>query len=384
MFAIMFGASQMGNATAMGPDVGKAGDAAKRVFKIIESTSKIDAIGQDEDTSENAKKLKHDVEIGKIEFRDVWFRYPTRPNEFVLRGLNLTINPGETVALMGESGCGKSTFVNLMMRFYDPEYGTILLDDVDLKEYNIHSLRKAVSLVMQEPILFNYSILENILYGKDTALDSEVNAAARLANATEFIEHGNLDQMIDEAERGTASYMLNEMINCKNQMIEFLGEDKYNEEIAALEKLKEREEKKGVFVTEAGVIDRREESCKDIELHPGYDIKCGLKGGKLSGGQKQRIAIARTMIRKPKVLLLDEATSALDEDSQRAVQEALDQASKGRTTIIIAHRMSTIEACDKIFVLEYGRVSESGNFNDLKQAGGLFAKISQQPTENKK
>lgn len=116
---------------------------------------------------------------------------------------------------MGESGCGKSTFVNLMMRFYDPEYGQILLDDVDLKDYNLHSLRKSVSLVMQEPTLFNYSILENILYGKDTALDSEVDASARLANATEFIEHGNLDQIVDEAEKGTANYMLNEVINHK-------------------------------------------------------------------------------------------------------------------------------------------------------------------------
>lgn len=132
----------------MGPDVGKAGEAAKRVFKIIESKSNIDAIAQDEDTSKEAKDMKHHVELGKIEFRDVWFRYPTRPNEFVLRGLNITINPGETVALMGESGCGKSTFVNLMMRFYDPEYGTIYLDDIPLKEYNLHSLRKSVSLVM--------------------------------------------------------------------------------------------------------------------------------------------------------------------------------------------------------------------------------------------
>lgn len=191
-----------------------------------------------------------------------------------------------------------------------------------------------------------------------------------------------MDQIVDEAERSTASYMLGEMINQKARMIQFLGsEEKYNEEVSSLEKLKEREEKNGVFVTEAGVIDRRDAKMKDIELHPGYEVKCGLKGGKLSGGQKQRVAIARTMIRKPRVLLLDEATSALDEDSQRSVQEALDQASKGRTTIIIAHRMSTIEACDKIFVLEYGRVSESGNFNELKNAGGLFAKISQQPAD---
>jgi ABC-type multidrug transport system fused ATPase/permease subunit len=119
-----------------------------------------------------------DQVVGKIEFKDVWFRYPTRKEEFVLRGMNIIINPGESVALVGESGCGKSTFVNMMMRFYDPDHGTILFDGVDIKEINLHDLRMAISLVMQEPIIFNYTILENILYGKLDATNSEVLQAA--------------------------------------------------------------------------------------------------------------------------------------------------------------------------------------------------------------
>jgi ATP-binding cassette subfamily B (MDR/TAP) protein 1 len=125
---------------------------------------------------------------GKIEFKNVWFRYPTRKEDFVLKDFCIVINPCETVALVGESGCGKSTFVNLMMRFYDVDFGEILLDGINIKNYNLHELRKAVSLVMQEPIIFNYSILENVLYGKVNAKNSEVLEATEIANCTEFIE----------------------------------------------------------------------------------------------------------------------------------------------------------------------------------------------------
>lgn len=148
MFAIMFAASQAGTAAGFGPDMGKAEAAAKKIFKIIESPSVINAIKIDEDKT---KKRINDPEreiTGKIEFKDVWFRYPTRKQEFVLKGLNITINPNESVALVGESGCGKSTFVNLMMRFYDCDQGEILLDGVNIKDYNLHDLRKAISLVM--------------------------------------------------------------------------------------------------------------------------------------------------------------------------------------------------------------------------------------------
>ena len=163
LFAIMFGASHAGTASAMGPDIGKAGGASKRVFRILDYPSSIDTVAIDEDKSKI--KLDFNNVQGKIEFKNVWFRYPTRKEDFVHRGLNLTINPGESIALVGESGCGKSTFVNLLMRFYDIDDGEILLDGVDIKKINLHDLRKAISLVMQEPIIFNYSIVENILYG---------------------------------------------------------------------------------------------------------------------------------------------------------------------------------------------------------------------------
>lgn len=186
LFAIMFGASHAGNASAMGPDIGKAGAAATRVFSIIEAPSTIDAVGIDEKADKKALDLNNIK--GKIEFKNVWFRYPTRKEEFVHRGLNLVINPGESVALVGESGCGKSTFVNLMMRFYDIDSGEILLDDMNIKDINLHDLRKAVSLVMQEPIIFNYSVLENILYGDLKASNQQIYDAAELANVLEFIE----------------------------------------------------------------------------------------------------------------------------------------------------------------------------------------------------
>lgn len=185
LFAIMFGASHMGSAAAFGPDMGKATAAATRIFKMKEHPSSIDAIAMDEEKTKKTLDLK-DVK-GKIEYRNVWFRYPTRKEDFVLRGLNLTINPGESVALVGESGCGKSTFVNLLMRFYDVDHGEIFIDDINIKDLNLHDLRTAVSLVMQEPIIFNYSILENILYGNTNASNKEVLGVAELSNSLEFI-----------------------------------------------------------------------------------------------------------------------------------------------------------------------------------------------------
>lgn len=170
--------------------MGKANAAADRIFKIIETPSKIDAL---EDQSVSKKKLLdiNDVK-GKIEFRNVWFRYPTRKEDFVLRGLDLTINPGDSVALVGESGCGKSTFVNLLMRFYDVDQGEILLDGINIKDIDLHDLRKVISLVMQEPIIFNYTIVENILYGKENASNDEVLDSVIKANALDFIKSKSL------------------------------------------------------------------------------------------------------------------------------------------------------------------------------------------------
>lgn len=142
----------------------------------------------DEGNKDNKKRIDIEKVRGEIEFKDVWFRYPTRKEDFVMKGLNIKINPNESVALVGESGCGKSTFVNLLMRFYDIDSGEILLDGVNINEYNLHDLRNVISLVMQEPIVFNYSILENLLYGKLNATNTEIYNATTIANANEFIE----------------------------------------------------------------------------------------------------------------------------------------------------------------------------------------------------
>jgi len=159
----------------------------------------------------------------------------------------------------------------------------------------------------------------------------------------------------------------------KDDIINLIGKSKYDEELEILSRMIKIEENRGEFSTQQGDVDNRPDSLKTTKLSNGFNTNCGIRGGKLSGGQKQRVAIARTIIRKPKVLILDEATSALDEDNQKMVQEALDNAMQGKTTIVIAHRMSTIQNCNKIFVLEDGRVKEEGNFAELNKAGGYFA-----------
>jgi len=160
-------------ASAFGPDMGKAMGAADRIFSLMEYPSRINAIEIDEQNTK--KRIPNPADIqGNIEFKDVWFRYPTRTEDFVMKGLSLTIRANEKIALVGESGCGKSTFVNLLMRFYDVDSGEVLLDGVNIKEYNLHDLRTAISLVMQEPIIFNYSIMENILYGRLDAKNSDI------------------------------------------------------------------------------------------------------------------------------------------------------------------------------------------------------------------
>jgi ABC-type multidrug transport system fused ATPase/permease subunit len=156
---------------------------------------------------------------GEIEFRDVWFRYPTRKNEWVFKGLNLKINPNESIAVVGESGSGKSTLVNLVLRFYDPNHGQVLIDGIDSREYNIKDLRQRMGLVMQEPTLFNYTIRENILYGKSNASDKEVREAAEVANALEFIEANELQMVFDDS----ANVLLNAWMEKKNEIVEKVG-----------------------------------------------------------------------------------------------------------------------------------------------------------------
>ncbi|KAJ7948481.1 ABC transporter B family protein [Quillaja saponaria] len=260
--------------------------AVSRLFEMIDRVPSID--------SEDKKGKALSYVRGEVEFKDIYFNYPSRPDTPILQGFNLTIPAGKRVGLVGSSGSGKSTTIALLERFYDPIEGEILLDGYKIRRLQLKWLRSQLGLVNQEPVLFATSIKENILFGKEGASMDSVVSAAKAANAHDFI----------------------------------------------------------------------------VKLPDGYETQAGQFGIQLSGGQKQRIAIARALLRDPKILLLDEATSALDAQSERVVQEAIDQASKGRTTIIIAHRLSTIRTADIITVIQAGRVIESGSHNKLMQMNG--------------
>ncbi|PIA27896.1 hypothetical protein AQUCO_07400020v1 [Aquilegia coerulea] len=237
--------------------------------------------------------------MGNIEFKDVTFSYPSRPDVIILRDFSIFFPAGKTVAVVGGSGSGKSTVVSLIERFYDPNQGQVLLDNADIKTLQLKWLRNQTGLVNQEPALFATTILENILYGKPDATISEVEAAATAANAHSFI----------------------------------------------------------------------------TLLPNGYNTQVGERGVQLSGGQKQRIAIARAMLKNPKILLLDEATSALDAGSESIVQEALDRLMVGRTTIVVAHRLSTIRNVDTIAVIQQGQVVETGTHEELISKAGAYASL---------
>jgi ATP-binding cassette subfamily B (MDR/TAP) protein 1 len=238
---------------------------------------------------------------GNVEFRDVHFRYPTRPEQPVLRGLNLSVKPGQYIALVGASGCGKSTTIALLERFYDPLVGGIYVDGKEISSLNVNDYRSFIALVSQEPTLYQGTIRENVLLGADRedVTDEQIDFACREANIYDFI----------------------------------------------------------------------------MSLPEGLSTVVGSKGSMLSGGQKQRIAIARALLRDPKILLLDEATSALDSESEHVVQAALDKAAKGRTTIAVAHRLSTIQKADVIYVFDQGRIVESGDHTELMQKGGRYSEL---------
>ncbi|AEE82081.1 P-glycoprotein-like protein pgp3 [Arabidopsis thaliana] len=269
---------------------GKA--AAYKMFETIERKPSIDAFDL------NGKVLE-DIR-GEIELRDVCFSYPARPMEEVFGGFSLLIPSGATAALVGESGSGKSSVISLIERFYDPSSGSVLIDGVNLKEFQLKWIRGKIGLVSQEPVLFSSSIMENIGYGKENATVEEIQAAAKLANAANFID----------------------------------------------------------------------------KLPRGLETLVGEHGTQLSGGQKQRIAIARAILKDPRILLLDEATSALDAESERVVQEALDRVMMSRTTVIVAHRLSTVRNADMIAVIHRGKIVEEGSHSELlKDHEGAYAQL---------
>ncbi len=236
---------------------------------------------------------------GAIAFTAVDFSYPARPEHPVLRGFDLTVAPGEVVALVGPSGAGKTTVLQLLLRFFDVDRGQVTLEGVDVRRLALAELRRATAMVAQEPVLFAGTLRDNIAYGKDGATDAEIEQAARDANAHDFI----------------------------------------------------------------------------VSFPEGYQTMIGERGVKLSGGQKQRIAIARALLIDPRVLILDEATSNLDAASEAQVQEALARLMRGRTTLVVAHRLSTVRDADRIVVIHGGKVAEAGRHAELIAAGGLYKRL---------
>jgi ATP-binding cassette subfamily B protein len=291
VYAIFSGGSMMGLSEVWG-DVLRAAGAMERIGELF---------GEEATIADPAHPVTVPRPIsGALRFEGVEFHYPTRPDAPALHDFNLDIRPGETVALVGPSGAGKSTVFALLLRFYDPQRGRISLDGVDLRAMTLPELRGAIALVPQETVLFSGSAADNIRFGRQDASDEEVHAAARAAEANDFIQL----------------------------------------------------------------------------LQDGYAAELGERGVRLSGGQRQRIAIARAILRDAPLLLLDEATSALDAQSEAAIQQALERLEKGRTTLVIAHRLATVQRADRIVVMDGGRIVAQGTHASLLAEDGLYAELA--------
>ncbi len=280
----------IGGMTELYGQFNQAIGATKRLFELLDTTPEI---------KEPEGALPMPVVSGSVKLKDVHFTYPDERDLAVLKGVSIAARSGEIIALVGPSGAGKSTLAALIPRFYDVSKGAILVDGKDVREVRLEDLREAIGVVPQETTLFGGTIRENIAYGKLTASDAEIEAAARAAHAHEFV----------------------------------------------------------------------------TQFPDGYNTVVGERGVKLSGGQRQRIAIARALLKNPAILILDEATSSLDYESERLVQDALETLMQGRTTFVIAHRLSTVRRADRIIVMDEGRVVEEGTHKELLAAGGLYKQL---------
>ncbi|RZS02258.1 hypothetical protein BHM03_00032267 [Ensete ventricosum] len=320
--------------------------AAYKMFETINRKPEIDAYDA------NGKEL--DDIRGEIEFNDVYFSYPARPDEQIFSGFSLFIQQGTTLALVGESGSGKSTVISLIERFYDPQAGEVLIDGINIKEFQLRWIRGKIGLVTQEPVLFATSIRDNIAYGKDSASVEEIRAAAEIANAAKFID--KLPKLIRRIRLMTFQKVV-------NMEIEWFDDPENSSGAIAARLSADAATVRTSFYAGARLVDSGKTTFGKV--FRGYDTLVGERGVQLSGGQKQRIAIARAMVKDPKIVLLDEATSALDAESERVVQNALDRVMVDRTTIVVAHRLSTIRGADAIAVVKNGVIVEKGKHETL-------------------
>jgi ATP-binding cassette subfamily B protein len=287
-----FAASGLGQLSEVWGEVSAASGAAERLFEILRVKSQI--------TAPASPRALPAPPRGDVSFEDIRFAYPARPDVLAIDGVSLSVRAGEKVAIVGPSGAGKSTLFHLLLRFYDPASGAIALDGVPIKSADPRELRARIALVPQDPVVFAASARENIRFGRPDASDAEVERAADLAHATEFLRR----------------------------------------------------------------------------LPDGFEAQLGERGVTLSGGQRQRIAIARAILRDAPLLLLDEATSALDAESETLVQTALEELMRHRTTLVIAHRLATVLSCDRIMVMDQGKIVEQGTHAELVAEGGLYARLA--------